>query len=139
MLPGNKKHVKKVLGWSAGVTLPLAAASLAFYPPLIAVSILTGALISFVNILSIVRLTEILAGAALQAGVSRAARAVATVVHLIKLVLILAILVSLVVFRLTNLFALLAGFTVVLIVNLLSGFAAFGEDEAGEEPPRSVR
>jgi len=106
----------------------LGAVSLVKFPPLIAASILTGTAIGLANLYSIVRLVEALTGAA-QAGraAGRAGKAFASVLHVFKLGFILAILLALVYLKLTNLFALLVGFTVVLIVNLLAGFAGLKE------------
>ncbi|HLB25916.1 MAG TPA: ATP synthase subunit I [Nitrospirota bacterium] len=127
MLPSNRRHLVRVLIWGGAAALLLAGLSLLKYPPLMAFSIAAGAAISFFNIYSIVMLVESLAGAA-ASGAGRGAKALTTIAHVIKLALIFAVLLLLVLSRLVNLFGFLAGFTVVLIANLLYGLASFKGD-----------
>ena len=124
MLPSNSTHLKKVALWGGGASCALALLSLVKFSPLVAFSIVTGAALSIANLYSIIMLVEALAGAAL-AGVAsgKASKALTSIMHILKLGLILVTLVLLVVFKLTNLFGLLAGFTVVLIANLAAGLS----------------
>src|SRR5512143_201132 len=126
MLPANKSHLKRVALFVGGLAAVLAAVSLIKFPPLVAAGILTGAALGLFNIYSIVMLVEALAGAAVS-GAGKGARIFSTVLHALKLGLILAVLFVLVVFKLTNLFALLVGFTAVIFANLLVGFTGLGK------------
>ena len=131
MLPANKLHFKRVAFYGGGLAAVLAGLSLFKYPPLIAASVLTGAVLGLFNIYSIVMLVEALAGAAVS-GVGKGARMFSTFQHVLKLGLILAVLFVLVAFKLTNLLALLAGFTAVVLANLLVGFTGLGKGEGGK-------
>lgn len=129
MFPTNKRHFRRVLLWSVVAVAALAGGSLIKYPPLIAASIVTGAAIGVANLFSIIRLVEALTGAA-ETGMSsgRASKAIATIIHVLKLGIVFALLLFLAYYRLTNLFALLIGFTAVLLANLLSGLVQIRED-----------
>jgi len=127
LLPENRRHVRSVLVKGGGVTAVLALASLARFSPVVAGSILLGGAISLGNIYSIVLVTEALASAA-RSGSGVAAKAMTAVVYLVKLVVITALLVVLVVYHLANLFALLAGFTVVLVAHVLVGLKRFSSE-----------
>ena len=129
MTPGNKKHLKKVLIWGGGLSAVAAALSLIKFPPLVAASVIMGACLGIFNIYSIIKLVEALAGAAASgAATGRASRVMSTLMHVVKLALIFAVLLVLVVYKLTNLIALAAGFTVVLVVNMAAGLGGFRED-----------
>ena len=128
MLPANKLHFKKVSMFGGGLAVLVAGLSLLKFTPLVAASVLVGALLGLFNIYSIVMLVEALAGAA-AAGAGKGVRIFSTVLHVLKLGLILAVLFALVYFRLTNLIALLVGFTLVILANLLVGFSGLGRRE----------
>lgn len=118
-----------VLSWGGGVALLLAAVSLVKSPPTVAAGIIAGAALGIFNIYSIVRMVEALAGAASTGqALGRASKALATFVHVFKLGLIFAILVLLVYMKAVNLFGVLAGFTVVLAVNVFSGLGRLKGD-----------
>lgn len=134
MTPGNRKHFGKLILWGGGLSVLAAAASLLKFPPIVAASILTGAFIGLFNIYSIIKLVEALAGAAVSGPApGRASKVMSTMTHVVKLALIFAVLLMLVIYKLTNLIALAAGFTIILVVNLASGLGGFGED-AGRGP-----
>jgi hypothetical protein len=125
MLPANKLHFKKVSMYGGGLAALLAGLSLLKFPLLVAGSVLVGAVLGLFNIYSIVMLVEALAGAA-AASAGKGVRIFSTVLHMLKLGLILAVLFVLVYYRLTNLIALLVGFTAVILANLLVGFSGLG-------------
>ncbi len=128
MQAGNRKHLLKVALWGGAISAAAAGAALLKYPPIISFSILAGAAIGVFNIYSIVRLVEALAGAAAEGRASgRAAKAISTLLHILKLGIILALLVFLIMNKMVNLFAFLAGFTFVLLANLLAGFSGLKE------------
>lgn len=127
MLPANKRHFKKVATYGGGLSVLVAGLSLLKFPPLVAASVVVGAVLGLFNIYSIVMLVEALAGAA-ASGAGKGVRVFSTVLHVLKLGLILAVLFVLVYFRLTNLIALLAGFTVIILANLLVGFSGLGKE-----------
>jgi ATP synthase I chain len=130
LLPENKSHIRSVLVKGGGITIILALASLVWFSPVVAGSIVLGGAISLGNIYSIVLVSEALTSAA-RSGSGRAARAMTAVIYMFKLVLITALLLVLVIYHLVNLFALLAGFTVVLVAHVLIGLGRF-TSEPGE-------
>jgi len=132
MFLANSKHFKSVAIWGGVISSAAASLSLIKFPPVVAYGIIAGAILGLFNIWSIVRLVEALAGAA-AAGQApgRAAKSISVVMHMIKLILVFIILFILVKFQLVNLFALLAGFTVILVVNLFAGLSGLKEDTAG--------
>ena len=106
----------------------LALLSLFKFSLLIAASIVIGAVLGLFNLYSVVRLVEALTGGALSGAVSgKSSKAITMVVHIINIAVIAAVLVVLVWNQLINLFAFLAGFTVVQIVNLFAGLTTFAE------------
>ncbi|MHB8173268.1 MAG: hypothetical protein ACYDFU_02255 [Nitrospirota bacterium] len=124
MLPANKRHFKKVALWGGGLSVIFAAASLLKFPPLAAVSILTGAVLSVFNIYSIISLVEALASAALSdKRVRKTAKILSVAVHMVKFLILLALLTVLVVYKLTNLLGLAFGFTVIVVVNIFAGLS----------------
>jgi hypothetical protein len=136
MIASNKKHLIKVAIWGGGLSAVFAALSLLKFPPIVAASILTGAALSIFNVYSIVTMVEALAGAATAgAAAGKWAKVLSTALHLMKFLILLALLLVLVVYRLTNLFALAFGFTVVLFANLsagLSGLREGGQSGSGQ-------
>lgn len=129
MLPGNKKHLKRVLIWGLGVSTVLALLSLVKFPPVVAASIVAGAALGIFNLYAIVKVVEALAGAAATgAAGGKASKAIAMMFHFINIAVIAAVLVALVWYHLINLFALLAGFTVVLLANLAAGLSGLSKD-----------
>jgi hypothetical protein len=129
MTPGNRKHLKKVLIWGGGLSALGAALSLLKFPPLVAASVIMGAALGIFNVYSIIKLVEALAGAAVSGPApGQASRVMSTLMHVVKLVVIFAVLLMLVIYKLTNLIALAAGFTVVLIANMAAGLGGFKED-----------
>lgn len=134
MTPGNRKHFGKVIIWGGGLSVVAAALSLLKFPPLVAVSIITGAFMGLFNIYSIIKVVEALAGAAVSGPApGRASKVMSTVAHVVKLAVLFAVLLMLVIYKLTNLIALAAGFTIILAVNLATGLKGYGED-AGKVP-----
>jgi hypothetical protein len=132
MLATNKKHLVKVAAWGGGLSVVFAALSLVKFPPIVAASILTGAALSIFNVYSIVTMVEALAGAAAAgAAAGKWAKVLSTVLHLMKFLILLALLLLLVVYRLTNLFALAFGFTIVLFANLSAGLSGLREGGQG--------
>ena len=132
MFHANSKHFKSVAIWGGAISAAGAALSLIKFPPDVAYGIIAGAALGIFNIFSIIRLVEALAGAAaVGQAPGRAAKSVSVVMHVIKLILVFIILFVLVKSRLVNLFALLAGFTVILMVNLFAGLSGLKEDTAG--------
>ena len=128
MQAGNRKHLLKVAIWGGAASAAAGGVTLLKYPPIIAFSIVAGAAIGVFNIYSIVRLVEALAGAASEGKASgKAAKAISTVLHLLKLGIIFGLLFFLVMNKMVNLFALLAGFTVVLLANLFAGLSGLKE------------
>ena len=128
MQAGNRKHLLKVALWGGAISAAAAGATLLKYPPIISFSIMAGAAIGVFNIYSIVRLVEALAGAASEGKTTgKAAKTISTLLHILKLGIIFALLFFLVMNKMVNLFALLAGFTVVLLANLLAGFSGLKE------------
>ena len=135
MIATNKKHLVKVALWGGGLSVIFAALSLIKFPPVIAASILTGAVLSIFNVYSIVTMVEALAGAAVaDKSAGKAAKILSTILHLVKFLILLALLFLLVVYKLTNLFALAFGFTVVLFANLSAGLS--GLKEGGQSDTR---
>lgn len=132
MFLANSKHFKSVAIWGGAISAAGAALSLTIFPPVVAYGIIAGAVLGIFNIWSIVRLVEALAGAA-AAGQApgRAAKSISVIMHVIKLVLVFIILFILVKFKLVDLFALLAGFTVILLVNLFAGLSGLKENTTG--------
>lgn len=130
MVPSNKTYFKRVLLWSGGATAILAAASTQKYPEIVAVSVIIGAVIGVLNLLSIIKFVELFTASA--SGLYRwnAVRVVAGLVHLFKLGILFMVLFLLAWFRLTDLLALIVGFTVVLIANLLAAYYQI----RGQEP-----
>ena len=122
MVPSNKIYFKRVVLWSAGAIAILATASLQKYHPIVAVSLATGAIIGVLNLLSIIKFVEVFTASA--SGLYRwnAGRVIAGFIHLFKLVITFLVLFMLAWFRLTDLLALIVGFTVVLIANLLAAY-----------------
>ena len=136
MFLANSKHFKSVAIWGGVISSAAAALSLIAFPPaerfVIASGIIAGAVLGIFNIWSIVRLVEALAGAAAAGHApGRAAKSISVVMHMIKLVLVFVILFILVKFKLVDLFALLAGFTVILVVNLFVGLSALRDGSTG--------
>lgn len=130
MFRTNRRHLKKVLYGGGGLTALLAAASLVRFSPLVAASILIGGAIGIINIYSIVRVVEALAGAAAAgAAPGRATKVFSVLIHLFKLALIFACLLALALMKKVNLFGVLAGFTAVLAVNLLAGLSGLNDQE----------
>jgi hypothetical protein len=136
MIATNKKHLVKVAAWGGGLSVIFAALSLAKFPPIVAASILTGAALSIFNVYSIVTMVEAMAGAAAAgAAAGKSAKIISTILHMMKFLILLALLLLLVVYKLTNLFALAFGFTVVLFANLsagLSGLREGGQSGSGQ-------
>jgi hypothetical protein len=132
MFLANSRHFKAVAIWGGAISAAAAALSLIKFSPVVAYGIIAGAILGIFNIWSIVRLVEALAGAA-AAGQApgRASKSISVVMHVIKLILVFIILFILVKFKLVNLFALLAGFTVILVVNLFVGLSGLKEGSAG--------
>jgi hypothetical protein len=132
MLATNKKHLVKVAAWGGGLSVVFAGLSLVKFPPIVAASILTGAALSIFNVYSIVTMVEALAGAAKAgAAAGKWAKVLSTALHLMKFLILLALLLLLVVYKLTNLFALAFGFTVVLFANLSAGLSGLKEGGQG--------
>jgi ATP synthase I chain len=133
MIPENKKHLVKAAIWGGGLSIIFAAISLVKFSPLVAVSILIGAAVSIFNIYSIVTMVEALAGAAVAGKpAGKAAKSLSTVLHMVKFLILLAVLLLLVVYKLTNLFGLAFGFTVVLMANLFAGLSMLKEGAGGD-------
>ena len=122
MIASNKTYFKRVVLWSGGATAILAAASLQKYQPIVAVSLAMGAVIGILNLLSIIKFVEVFTASA--SGLYRwnAVRVVSGFIHLFKLAIIFLVLFLLAWFRLTDLLALIVGFTIVLIANLLAAY-----------------
>lgn len=132
MLPANKKHILAVALWGGGASVLVAGASLLRFPPLIGSSIVLGAALSVANVYSIVLVVEALTAAAMSGQVpSGVGKVMAGMVHVLKLLVITALLVALVVFKLADLFGLLAGFTIVLVTHVLQGLKRFAGDADG--------
>ena len=124
----------KVLTWGGGLAALLAAVSLVKLPPTVAAGVLAGAALGIFNIYSIVRLVEALAGAATAGpGAGKASKALVSFVHMFKLGLIFVTLILLVYLKLINLFGVLAGFTVVLAVNVFAGMGRLKADAGPQE------
>ena len=133
MHQANRNHIKKVALWGGSATVALAAASLIAFPPLFASSVLVGGVLSIFNIYSIVRLVEALTGAA-EAGVTpKASKALTMLLHFMKLGFVGAVLVALAVARLVDVFGFLAGFTSVLLANVMFGLSRLGKGAGGPE------
>ena len=132
MFTANSRHFKTVAIWGGTISLAGAGLSLIIFPPVVAYGIIAGAVLGLFNIWSIVRLVEALAGAAVAGPApAKASRSISVAMHVIKLVLVFITLFILVSLKLVNLFALLAGFTVILVVNLFAGLSAMRDDQAG--------
>lgn len=129
MLTTNKKHMMKVLTWGGGVAALLAAVSLVKFPVTVASGIVAGAALGIFNVYSIVRLVEALAGAATASpGAGKASKALVGFVHMFKLGLIFLTLILLVYMKAADLFGVLAGFTVILAVNVFAGMGRLKAD-----------
>ncbi len=129
MLPANINHLKKVVLWGGGASVLLAAASLLRFTPLVGISIIAGALLGIFNLYSIVKLVEALAGAAAAGAMTgKASKALTLVFHLFNIALIAVALVVLIWNHLINLFAVLAGFTIVLLSNLAAGMSGLAKN-----------
>ncbi len=132
MNPNNKRHLKKVLVWGGGASAALAALSLLKYPPIIAVSILTGAALSLFNLFAIIRLVEALTGIASSGpGSGKAAKFLTGMMHAFKLAGVFVVLFLLAYLKLINLFGLLVGFTLILGFNILTGLSGLKGDGEG--------
>jgi len=132
MFLANSKHFKSVAIWGGAISSAAAALSLIKFPPVVAYGIVAGAVLGIFNIWSIVRLVEALAGAAAAGPApAKASKSLSVSMHVIKLVLIFVALFILVSLKLVNLFALLAGFTVILVVNLFAGLSALRDGSTG--------
>jgi len=133
MTPKNKRHLKRVLYWGGGLSALAAVLSLLKFPPVVAASIMTGAALGIFNLYSIVRLVEVLADVASSGpGSGKAVKVFTGIAHAFKLTAVFGVLFMLVYLKLTNLFALLAGFTVVLAVNVLAGLSGLKDGAEGQ-------
>ena len=134
MLAANRPHFKRVLVWGLTASAALSALSLFKFSPIVAGSVMVGALLGMFNLYSVVRLVEALTGAALAGAVTgKGSKALTMVFHLINIALVAAVLVVLVLNHLVNLFAFLAGFTVILITNMFAGLSGLAHD-SGKAP-----
>jgi len=122
MLIQNKKHLGRVAVYGGVLCAAAAAGGYFILGPRFGLGVLIGGALSLANVYSIIMLVETIAGAALGEGPTRAAKAVAMVMHLLKLALIVTVIALLVITRTGDLFGIIAGFTVVLLVHAVAGF-----------------
>jgi len=133
LLPQNKRHLREVALKGLGAAVAVSALSLVKFPAPVAVGILAGAALSLGNVYSIILVAEALTAAARAGmGPGGGAKAVTLFVYVVKLAVITAVLVVLVMYRLADLFAVLAGFTLVLVAHVMVGLKGFSRAPDGE-------